>query len=56
MVSLIHPWLYHGIQGQMTYSGCADDLSKVYIHPIIAANKMSIVCLSILQFHQLWGK
>lgn len=44
------------LKDTMTYSGSADDLSKVYIHPVITANKMPIVSLSIFQFNQLWMK
>lgn len=36
-----------------TYSGSANDLSKIYVHPVITAYKMAIVRLSIFQFHQL---
>lgn len=48
--------IHYSVPTQMTYPGSTDDLSKVYIHPIVTAHKMSIVSFSILQFHQLKGK
>ena len=41
---------------QMTHPGSANDLSKVDVHPVVTAYKMSIVRFPIFQFHQLERK
>ena len=41
---------------QMTHPGSANDLSKVDVHPVVTAYKMSIVRLTIFQFYQLGRK
>ena len=41
---------------QMTHPGSANDLSKVDVHPVVTAHKMSIIRLTIFQFHQLGKK
>ena len=38
------------------YLGCADDLSEMDIHPAVTLHHVSIVCLAILQFHQLHSR
>ena len=41
---------------QMTHPGSANDLSKVDVHPVVTAYKMSIVRFTIFQFNQLGKK
>ena len=41
---------------QMTHPGSANDLSKVDVHPVVTAYKMSIVRFTIFQFYQLGKK
>ena len=41
---------------EMTHPRSADDLSKVDVHPVVTAYKMSIVRLTIFQFNQLGEK
>ena len=48
---------YMGYIGMyMTHPGSANDLSEVDVHPVVTAYKMSIVRLTIFQFHQLGKK
>lgn len=32
----------------------ADDFSQVDVHPVVTADQVTVVCLSILQLHQHW--
>ena len=41
---------------EMTHPRSADDLSKVDVHPVVTAYKMSIVRFTIFQFNQLGKK
>ncbi len=36
-----------------TYSGCADNVAQVDVHPSVAVHQVPIVRLSVLQLHQL---
>ena len=45
------PWMCRW--KNIAYPGRADDFPEVDVHPIVTAHQMSIVCLSILQLHQL---
>ena len=48
---------YMGYIGMyMTHPGSTNDLSEVDVHPVVTAYKMSIVRLTIFQFHQLGKK
>lgn len=38
------------------YPGCADDLSQVDVHPVITADQVPVVGLSIFQLNQLKSK
>ena len=35
------------------YSGCADNVAQVDVHPSVAVHQVPIVRLSVLQLHQL---
>ena len=35
------------------YPRCTDDFSKIYVHPIITADQMSVISFTIFQLHQL---
>ena len=37
----------------VTYPWSTDDFPEVDVHPVITADKVTVVCLSILQLHQL---
>lgn len=38
---------HHAFAAQTTHPGSTDDLSQIYIHPVITADKMAIVSFSI---------
>lgn len=41
------------MKADLCYPGRADDFSQVDVHPVVAANQMTVVGFSILQLHQL---